>query len=1234
MDKRGISAIVATVLVILVTVAGVAIIWVGVLPMVREGLSFRELDARVSIVGTGGYTAYDGAQDVAVVQVKREIDDDAINRIRIAFIIDGNSYSSSVLAPTSGGTKTYAFNFAGYGAPEFVEVAPIFVSSSGSEMEGRMTSRIRIEEETVNSDGLAIYNLEEDYFEEGEVNCSETVSSCGTPPCTNCNFLAFCTGKFLTSFSCTSNEIGCEDLAPEDCEATCCNCGGYGEVESIVQGNCGDGIDNDCDGDADTDAACIIPCDLTDAYWSQISVTNGTVVQLIVEGTNCDGESIDFSIWEDDVAGDDFVVTITDNYDNASWVSQYQDDISGNPEFYFEAVLVSDPGVSVNSKDLGNPLLEVSVIATCTDLIKNQDETDVDCGGTICGGCDLGKNCSIGSDCLSGDCSGGICVVPGSCAGTDSSCGIFPACTNCTASDGCSGTDYLDYYCSGTSCLFTTDDCSVSCCVCGGYGVVESIAQGNCLDGLNNDCDVNADCDDSGCYGHSTCCSNGVLDGNEAGLDCGGSCTSGTETGSCTGGADDDNDCLIDCADPDCFADPACSVGGIPGDYVSWWKFEGNANDEGGVSDGTLTGDAIIVSDAQKGNVVSLDGVGDYVNLPDSSLYTMFTADEVTYSAWVKLAVAPSGYHNIIGDGQGPCIQINSAGALLYYAGSIKPISLTWTLGQWYHVVSVVYGPDNVTFYRDGVVVGTLANTGQSNRDPDRFWIGGDEFGEYFNGDIDDMMVYNRALSGSEITEIYNAQAPVAFPTDYVAYWKFDGDATDETGTNNGALGGNPQFVPSVNGQALEFDGAGDAVIVPDSVSLSPTGTGLTLTAWVYCNGPTDTDDRIIHKNSAWSLQMGPPCDVLMGMYHGGFSETASPVSCNLNEWCFITGVYNGANMSTYKDGVFITSAAKTGNMADSAVDLYIGVDEDGSSGAFSGSIDDVMVYDRALSEAEIQAVYSIFPTDCGGADTSCGTFPACSNCNFQDGCSGTDYLDYYCSGASCSFTTDSCTDCSCTCGDYGLGSEVGYCTDGKDNDCGGGTDCGDVDCVGDPSCAALTTILFDDFETDFIVPGWYDDGIVFAWARDSAGTSSSSTGPCGGISSCATPAGALNSAGVNTTWYIYVETSSGSCYGVGNTSIVYQSPAINFNAYTGEEIVWWSNMYGANIGTLSLQEDTSGSWVELWTLSGNQGAAWFKTTVDLSGLTGTGNLRFHYTCGGGFAGDVAIDEINITGMS
>jgi len=117
--------------------------------------------------------------------------------------------------------------------------------------------------------------------------------------------------------------------------------------------------------------------------------------------------------------------------------------------------------------------------------------------------------CGFSKSCLNGICQS-------NCAGTDVSCGST-SCVNCNNLDGCSGNSYLDYYCSGISCVYTSDNCSDCSCSCGGYNVKESIANGNCSDGKDNDCDGVIDSADSECAQTSaTALITYVIDGDTA----------------------------------------------------------------------------------------------------------------------------------------------------------------------------------------------------------------------------------------------------------------------------------------------------------------------------------------------------------------------------------------------------------------------------------------------------------------------------------------------------------------------------------------------------------------------------------------------------------------------------------------------------------------------------------------------------------------------------------------------
>jgi len=147
--KNGISAIVATVLIILITVGAVTILWSAVIPMIRDNLEFSQLEGRVSILTARGYTTYDEITDVATVQVKREADDGVMDKIRIMFYFEGESIGTPVTAPESGGTKTYSFDIAGLGKPDSVSVIPIFKIGQ-KEKEGDIGPKTKILDGTFN----------------------------------------------------------------------------------------------------------------------------------------------------------------------------------------------------------------------------------------------------------------------------------------------------------------------------------------------------------------------------------------------------------------------------------------------------------------------------------------------------------------------------------------------------------------------------------------------------------------------------------------------------------------------------------------------------------------------------------------------------------------------------------------------------------------------------------------------------------------------------------------------------------------------------------------------------------------------------------------------------------------------------------------------------------------------------------------------------------------------------
>jgi hypothetical protein len=126
MYKRGISAVVATVLIILITVAAVTVIWMAIIPMISENMAFNSITDRVDVVTSEGYTFYDSSEGYLSVQVKRSSEESEMIRMEIITSVEGNSFTTTVDAPEPGQSRVYIIDMDGRGEPSSVSVAPIY----------------------------------------------------------------------------------------------------------------------------------------------------------------------------------------------------------------------------------------------------------------------------------------------------------------------------------------------------------------------------------------------------------------------------------------------------------------------------------------------------------------------------------------------------------------------------------------------------------------------------------------------------------------------------------------------------------------------------------------------------------------------------------------------------------------------------------------------------------------------------------------------------------------------------------------------------------------------------------------------------------------------------------------------------------------------------------------------------------------------------------------------------
>ena len=200
--------------------------------------------------------------------------------------------------------------------------------------------------------------------------------------------------------------------------------------------------------------------------------------------------------------------------------------------------------------------------------------------------------------------------------------------------------------------------------------------------------------------------------------------------------------------------------------------------------------------------------------------------------------------------------------------------------------------------------------------------------------------------------------------TGLIGHWTFDeGSGTtagDSSGNgNNGTLTNNPTWTTGQIGGAMNFDGSDDYVTMGDITTVELL-TQASFSAWFKKTGDGDATNMLISKNDSYEIKVRESSvnqyDFAIDNVDAGF--TGAPTD---NVWTHVVMVYdagvtNGTKL--YENGVLIDSATLSrGTISDRTTALTIGGRE--GSYNFAGLIDDVRIYNRSLSQADITELYN-----------------------------------------------------------------------------------------------------------------------------------------------------------------------------------------------------------------------------------------------------------------------------------
>lgn len=416
---------------------------------------------------------------------------------------------------------------------------------------------------------------------------------------------------------------------------------------------------------------------------------------------------------------------------------------------------------------------------------------------------------------------------------------------------------------------------------------------------------------------------------------------------------------------------------------------------------GTLAADVSWVP-GKYGTALDFDGTGDYVDVGQDSSLKMTTA--CTVCAWVKSDVTVSGERNIVREqttGKGYALGAGwTANKFRFYLNAggwtSSGDSITNIVAGTEYFVCGTYdknaGSNQVKLWVNGINENSGTDTDSISWLSNNILIGAynPASGAGWNGKISHVVIFNRALSAEEIKWLYaepfamlNLPTVPSFsqnraycPPGYVGLcsppvgeWKMDeysGDYAYDTSsnTNKGTLTGPPTWKGAGDckyGSCLDFDGDGDCINMGDKDELQ--GDNYTYVFWIKSEAGGETYQGILSKLTTSTS----PCtgiDILkVGNSLRAYIDSGSPQVSDADffvqeVWAHAAIVFDNGNATIYKNGVSAATGEYT-SITSTDMNFYIG--RQGASGSryFLGAIDDVKIFDYALSQEQIAWLYN-----------------------------------------------------------------------------------------------------------------------------------------------------------------------------------------------------------------------------------------------------------------------------------
>lgn len=417
----------------------------------------------------------------------------------------------------------------------------------------------------------------------------------------------------------------------------------------------------------------------------------------------------------------------------------------------------------------------------------------------------------------------------------------------------------------------------------------------------------------------------------------------------------------------------------ITGGLVNKWTFDGktiiqNIGDTAGTNNGVLVGQPTTTSPGKIGQALRFDAVDDQVRISDVT----FAAD-FTIALWLYwTGTGASAYSGLVTNTSGngnAALYINASKLDMYTSGD-NFNNTTLKKGQWYHVI-VTRSGTTATFYLNGASDGSFT-TSQSYT-LQRF--GTDDISESFAGMMDDIRFYNRALSATDVWQLYNTGKIVynthqsvsssTQPTNMLAWYTFDGKdidwnrniVRDVSGKGNdlaftSLVPTSTSVVVGKVGQAINFNN--DNAMMSSATDFVGTSDA-TFSAWLRPSAlgapSVSTSFGVWVGNDHFKCSTDGRGNNVIDFRNDNNTQSASlSNTVSTSTWVFATITRAGTAVSIYINGKL--SASNTNDAPAAGTKVTVG-NRTGFDQPFKGTIDDLKIFSGAMTAQQVLNLYT-----------------------------------------------------------------------------------------------------------------------------------------------------------------------------------------------------------------------------------------------------------------------------------